>query len=219
MNVMYMNTFSRFGPMALGACMAFLLPNCTEADNRAEATTGTATNTHPSLAAKVLAQCCYWMAVALILFIITSSPPKDAHQLPDMVHVITTVATRNMFAVAVAVVLYGALSPETSPFHSPRVASALSWPGFEAVAPCTYCLNMFQVRYLFEIVVALNLMLPGAPKELGWGFVWMVFGLSFPSLCVLAHLFQRHFETRASRSLRILLGIHSTQDQPKDKAG
>jgi len=143
---LYMPTHARFGPMALGACVAFLLPG--------EQFGGVGAPTvRPTTSRTIAAYVVQIWAVATMAAVCIP-PPEGGKLMPGVVHLVITAGLRNLFASATAVLLYGALSPVGSSFHSPRLAAALSWRSFLFVATCSYALNMFHFRVLMDAALA-----------------------------------------------------------------
>lgn len=104
LNRLYLPTHARFGPMALGALLAFAMPA-------------------PPAAASAAAAVAWWKHGArwwahvtafgvLCVALVPPPPPGEADAVPPEAHAFMTTALRNMFAAAAAVLLYSALVPQ-----------------------------------------------------------------------------------------------------------
>lgn len=200
LNRLYMPTHARFGPMALGATLAFLLP-------AAEFGGAGATKSTLKTAAAYASQ--LWAVLTLGSILIPQ--PEGGEPLPGVAVLILTTALRNLVALATAVLLYGALSPPSSSFHAPRLAAFWSWRGFATVASCSYALNMFHFRVLMDVTLASRRFGPSVAEDHGWLFAAAVFSIGGVIALLLSVGFQRHVEPVATRFLRRLLGVGASQ--------
>ena len=207
LNRMYLPTHARYGPMVLGAWLAFFLPGDAPPAKATTLAAGAATRQHAvpawyaaGVAARVTAQC---IAVVVILAVYLQLG-SGRGPVPDAVHLAVTVALRNIFALAVAVLLYTALAPAGTPSHSSALAAALSWHGFTGIAIASYGINMFHARILTELAFRL----PSTGLDTArWVFVLCIWALAVAMSYALSFTFQRHLEGPMRTALEQMAGV------------
>jgi peptidoglycan/LPS O-acetylase OafA/YrhL len=146
LNRLYLPTHARFGPIVLGALLAFMLPSPAAAAAAKTKANSVAWWKHAAR---------WWAHVTalgvLCMALMPPPPPGEADSVPPEAHAFMTTALRNMFATATAVLLYSALVPRGYAMHSRWLRGFLSWSGFAPVARLSYAINMVHFRVLMEL--------------------------------------------------------------------
>ena len=155
LNRLYMPTWARYGPLALGALLAFVTGGAESLAAALEETKASSERAKIPRASpgRVARECLAWTAASgfVATAMIPPPPPGEADGVPLEAHVFMTVALRNLFALAVAFALYAATAPPGKFASSPRLRRWLSRPAFAFVAKHSFALNMFHFRALMEL--------------------------------------------------------------------
>lgn len=143
MERLYLPTHARYGPMVLGALLAFALPSA--AAERA----APRVDSRAALATRSAVQA---IAVAAVLGACTRPPDAEPSR---AARALATTAVHNVLALALAALVATVLSPAASPMHSAWLARALT-PAhgrspLSLLARASYAFNMLHTRVLSEL--------------------------------------------------------------------
>ena len=197
----------RFGPMALGILLALMLasdpappppPPKAQPGALAKQPAPPAPPTRLHLALGWLKRT-FWTAQALATLAVFSLP-FDTWAGTEQERMMTVIGPF-MAAAAAALLLFLALCPPASSWHSAPLAAFMGWRGWAPLAAASFHINLLHVPFMLRLAA----WRAPLPKQVGAAFALSLAATTLAALCLFSLLFTRLVERPLRRLLTSLL--------------